>query len=61
MADPFKPEGPAGAGKPREWPVEASSLDALTDLGLSDTQIARYFKVSSAKVTTLRETQRETA
>jgi hypothetical protein len=32
------------------WPIERSSLNALSDLGLSVEQIARYFSVDPVEV-----------
>lgn len=35
------------------WPIAAPYLRALKDMGLSDQQIARYFRVTPAKVAEL--------
>lgn len=37
------------------WPVERVSLNALSDLGLTVEQIARYFSVEPIEVRTLLE------
>ena len=39
---------------PAEWPIRRSCLAALKDLGLSDAQVARYFRVRQDEVTMLR-------
>lgn len=36
------------------WPVSATELAALIDLGLDDTTIGRYFRVAPAKVDAVR-------
>lgn len=36
------------------WPVDAASLAALIDLGMSDAAVARYFAVTTAEVERLR-------
>jgi hypothetical protein len=36
------------------WPVRAAELSALMDLGLNDTMIATYFKISRGLVSALR-------
>ncbi|MGX1308900.1 hypothetical protein AB7M35_003658 [Amorphus suaedae] len=54
MVDHLERQTSVGAEAANAWPVKASYLRALTDLGMSDAQIARYFKVSAAKVSTLR-------
>jgi hypothetical protein len=36
------------------WPVRAAELSALMDLGLNDTMIAAYFKISRGLVSALR-------
>jgi len=61
MVDHTQQDGSVGTSVPKAWPVKASYLRALTDLGMSDAQIARYFRVSSANVSRLRETLRESA
>lgn len=38
----------------RSWPVDRASLAALIDLGLTDDDIARYFRVPSRAVESLR-------
>lgn len=40
------------------WPIRGAYLGALSDLGLSDAQIARYFHVEKDKVTSLRNLYR---
>jgi hypothetical protein len=47
--DPWKP-APGG------WPIARASLAALKDLGLSDRQIASYFRVRQEDVSVLRAT-----
>lgn len=37
-----------------DWPVDRSGLAALKDLGLSDAQLARYFRVRQDEVALLR-------
>jgi hypothetical protein len=37
------------------WPVERASLDALSDLGLTVKQIARYFSVDPSEVRALQK------
>lgn len=60
MVDHSQQDASAGPA-PKKWPVKAPYLWALTDLGMSDAQIARYFKVPPTSVSNLRETFRETA
>ncbi len=36
------------------WPISRSSLDALTDLGMSDALIAHYYDVNREEVAALR-------
>lgn len=59
MVDHLQQEASVGAKATNAWPVKASYLRALTDLGMSDVQIARYFKVSPAAVSTLRSSVRD--
>lgn len=40
--------------KPSGWPIEGACLAALKDLGLSDRQVARYFRVDPHEVAVLR-------
>lgn len=61
MVDHLQQEASAGAKATNAWPVKASYLRALTDLGMSDVQIARYFKVSAATVSSLRNALRDEA
>jgi hypothetical protein len=61
MVDHSQHEAVVCAQAAGHWPVKATYLRALTDLGMSDAQIARYFKVTSANVSTLRESFRDTA
>ncbi|MEW5421073.1 hypothetical protein [Amorphus sp. 3PC139-8] len=51
-----------GAGFAVVWPIAAPYLHALQDMGLSDTQIARYFGVAPQRVSELSRAyeQRET-
>jgi len=39
---------------PAPWPIDRPSLAALKDLGLSDGQVARYFRVDQDEVSMLR-------
>ncbi len=48
---------PQSGGEVR-WPVDAKSLQALVDLGMSDQRIADYFRVSVANITELTNTYR---
>ncbi|MEQ8817580.1 MAG: hypothetical protein RLO51_22640 [Thalassobaculum sp.] len=43
-----------GGEQPGPWPVPAASLAALTDLGMSDDAIGRYFGVDPKAVHTAR-------
>jgi hypothetical protein len=38
------------------WPIDRASLEALSDIGLSPQQIARYFSVPPAEVRRLLDT-----
>jgi hypothetical protein len=37
-----------------DWPIDSASLAALTDLGLSEHQIAQYFSVTLLEVRRLK-------
>ena len=47
---PFRPRTPV----PPAWPVERPCLAALKDLGLTDGQVAWYFRVNQDEVAVLR-------
>lgn len=47
----YKPQNPAAGRRPS---LSAQSLLVFADLGLSDLQIALYFKVSERRVASLR-------
>lgn len=49
------PDQTSGRGKrPYAWPVEPRYLAALSDLGMSNAQIATYFRLKPADVRRIR-------
>ena len=54
---PGRPSSTAAAG--RSWPIPPSALAALTDMGMSDEAIGRYFGIASETVRNARGTAAE--
>lgn len=49
-----------GAELAAAWPIAAPYLDALHDMGLTDTQIGRYFGVAPQRVSELTDAYHKT-
>jgi len=55
-APPATPQGKKQAAHTTfGWPITRPSLDALTDLGMSDALIANYYDVNREEVAALRQ------